>query len=91
MADGSDEAPDATDIIEHSWAELTARRSDYRCVALATDVHIADAGTDAIRVEMEHAEGVAIMVLLPYERKRRRGVDYGELSAEPGAFHVFAS
>lgn len=91
MVDASDEAPDAADLIERSWAALAARRSDCRCAALATDVHLPEAGTDAIRVDMEHVEGIAITVLLPYTRNRRRGVSYGDLGAEPGTFRVFVS
>lgn len=39
--------------------------------------------SEAIQVELEHVEGHALTVLLPYTKKRlRRGVDYGPLRAE---------
>ncbi|MDR2988199.1 MAG: hypothetical protein LBV34_25525 [Nocardiopsaceae bacterium] len=52
-------------------------RDNYRAVALCSDVRLTD--SDAVRVELEHMEGLAMAVLLPYKKKRLgRGVEYGE-------------
>ena len=48
--------------------------------------------SDAVRVELEHRDGHAISVLLPYKRKRlRRGLDFGDLSAGPGERRVWSA
>jgi hypothetical protein len=48
--------------------------------ALVADVRTSD--SDAIRVQVEHQEGQAIGVLLPYKKKRfGRGVEYGQMQA----------
>ena len=52
-----------------------------RAVAIATDV-LAD-GTDAVCVDLEHLEGRAIRVLMPYG-DTGGGVTYGSMSAGPG-------
>ena len=42
-------------------------------------------GGDAVQVEIEHAEGTAVTVLMPYNKKRfGRGVEFGNLQASPG-------
>jgi hypothetical protein len=41
--------------------------------------------SEAVLVELEHREGPAIAVLLPYKKKRfGRGVEYSSLRAAPG-------
>jgi hypothetical protein len=45
-----------------------------------------------VHVELEHRDGQAIRVLLPYKRRRlRRGVDYGELGAAQGQPRIWSS
>lgn len=49
-------------------------------IAVCFDVWLPD--SDAIRVELEHRDGQAIAVLLPYKKKRLgRGFDYQDLRA----------
>jgi hypothetical protein len=56
------------------------QRDGLRAVALVADVR-AD-GSDAMQVEIEHREGQAIFLLMPYKKRRlKRGVDYGDLTA----------
>jgi hypothetical protein len=58
-------------------------------VALVSDVRLSD--TDAVRVELEHREGQALAVFLPYKKKRmRRGVEYSDMTAGPGSRQVWA-
>ena len=50
------------------------------------DVRVPELGSDAVRVTLEHAERVALTVLLPYKARRfGRGVDYGDLQAGAAA------
>ena len=48
------------------------------------------ADSDAIRVELEHSEGIAISVLLRYRHRNGSGIEYGALSADPGRAHIWA-
>ena len=62
-----------------------------RAAAVIADVRLPDGG-DAIRVELEHTEGLALTVLLPYSKKRfGRGIDYAPLQAGAGTRHVWAN
>jgi hypothetical protein len=47
--------------------------------------------TDAIGFFIEHQDAEPVQVLLPYSRKRFRGVSYGELFAVPGERRVFGA
>jgi hypothetical protein len=68
---------------------LRRDRDDLRAVALVADVRLADG--DAVRVELEHRDGHAIVVLLPYKKKRfGRGVEYGTLKTGSGAAQVWS-
>lgn len=57
---------------------MRMERDQLRAVALVADVRISDG--DAVRVELEHREGQATVVLLPYKKKRfGRGIDFGDM------------
>ena len=61
-------------------AEARNMRSELRAVGICSDVRATD--SDAIRVDLEHSEGAAMAVLLPYTKKRfGRGIDYSTLQA----------
>jgi hypothetical protein len=48
-------------------------------------------GSDAIRVELEHQEGVALVVLLPYVRSRfKKSLTFGQMSVSQGQPQVWA-
>jgi hypothetical protein len=73
---------------DHPWTGCAeraslARRGDHVRRARLTD-------TDAVCVELEHRDGHAVEVYLPYRKKRLlRGVDYGDLSAASGAKQIW--
>jgi hypothetical protein len=74
------EHPESSDVVSALVAGLQAERARLRAAAIAADVML-ESG-DAVRVQIEHREGVAIAAFLPYQRKRfGRAVTYGELSA----------
>jgi hypothetical protein len=80
---GLGERPTSTDVLDQLVGGLREQAGDIRAAALVADVRVGE--SDAARVELEHRDGQAICVLLPYKRRRlRRGVDYGELGAAPG-------
>ena len=60
---------------------LAERRDHPRAAAVVADVHLPDG--DAVQVELEHTEGPALTIQLPYSKKRF-GIDYGQLCAAAG-------
>jgi hypothetical protein len=87
---GLGERPASTDILDQLVGGLREQAGDIRAAALVADVRVGE--SDAARVELEHRDGQAICVLLPYKRRRlRRGVDYGELGAAPAQPRIWSS
>lgn len=87
---GLGERPASTDVLDQLVGGLREQAGDIRAAALVADVRAGE--SDAARVELEHRDGQAICVLLPYKRRRlRRGVDYGELGAAPGQPRIWSS
>ena len=81
---GLGERPSSQEVLTVLVAGLREGRENLRAVGVVSDVRLSK--SDAIRVELEHEEGAAMTVVLPYTKKRfRRGVEYGELSAAAGA------
>ena len=81
-------ADSGTDVLQDLREGLRSERNALRAVALTSDVRIAD--SDAIRVELEHSEGIAISVLLRYRHGNGSGIEYGALSADPGRAQIWA-
>ncbi len=73
--DADDERPASADVIDACRTTLAERRDQLRAAAV---------------VELEHAEGPALTILLPYSKKWfGRGIDYGTLQAAAGTRHVW--
>lgn len=68
---GKDEWPRSELVLEKLYERLATQASTLRAVAVVTDVLLTtDAEPiDAVKVDVEHREGVAIAVLVPYEKK----------------------
>lgn len=82
------EHPPSADVLSTLLSGLRQTRADLRAVAICSDVQLTD--TDAVRVELEHRDGHAMAVLMPYKMKRLgRGVEYGELRAGTAARQVW--
>jgi hypothetical protein len=78
-ADTGQEYPSSADLIRGLVRSLSEQRNNLRAAAIVADVHVAEIGSDAIRVTLEHCERVALSVLLPYRLRRiGRGVVYGD-------------
>jgi hypothetical protein len=72
------EHPASADVLSLIVERLRQDRSGLRAVAFCSAVRLRD--SDAVRVELEHQDGQAMAVLMPYKRKRfGRGVEYDEL------------
>ena len=96
-ADGETEMVDASLAVDNSldmvavlWEALAHRRDGIRAVAVVADVRVVSDGGDAIGAEIEHAEGTALKLVLPYKKKRfGRGVEFGELRVSAGTRHIW--
>ena len=85
-----DERPPSVDVLSTLVDVLRDQREGLRAAAIVTDVRTAD--SDAIRVDIEHQEGVAVAVLLPYRKRRlRKQVEYADLAVTAAHPRVFRS
>jgi hypothetical protein len=82
------EHPAAADIIASCIAQLASRQHAIRAAAIVADVRLPDHGGEAIEVSLEHAEGQALRVLLPYAR-RRKAITYGQISVSAGSRRIW--
>ena len=81
----------AQNLLDSLHQAARSQGASIRAAAFVADVKVPGKPGDAIRVGVEHAEGVSIAVLLPYSKRRLgRGVDYEQLQTAPGERHVWA-
>lgn len=86
--DAANDRPASAGVIAACRTTLAERRDQLRAAAVVADVRLPDG--DAVQVELEHTEGPALTIQLPYSKKRfGRGIDYGQLRAAAGARHVW--
>jgi hypothetical protein len=86
--DANNDRPVSADVIDACRTTLAEQRDHLRAAAVVADVRLPDG--DAIQVELEHTEGPALTVLLPYSKKRfGSGIDYGQLKAGASTRHVW--
>lgn len=86
---GQGEHPRSSDVLATLLEGFRDKREALRAVALVADVRVD--GGDAVQVELEHRDGHALAVLLPYKKKRfGRGIEYGALQAGPAARQVWS-
>jgi hypothetical protein len=87
---GQGEHPESTDVLAMLYAGLASEREALRAAAAVSDVKIGSPPSDAIRVEIEHREGAALAVFLPYAKKPLgRGVSYGDIRAASGERRIW--
>ena len=87
---GLGERPESVAVLATMVDGLRRERDRLRAVAIVADVRVS--GGDAVRVELEHSEGHAIAVLLPYTKKRfGRGVEFGPLAGASGTSQVWSA
>jgi hypothetical protein len=79
---GADDQPTSKEVLKRLRAGLRSERDGLCAVALVSDTRAT--GFAAIRIELEHREGHAIAVLMPYKRRRlKRGFEYSPQVAAP--------
>jgi hypothetical protein len=91
------ENPHSQEVLDSLVAAFRERalRDRLRAAAICLDVRTIPPGssekTDAISVRLEHADGEAIEVLLPYERDGLARYRYGTLFAIKGECSIFGT
>jgi hypothetical protein len=80
---GLGESPSSDRLLAGLYEGALANATTTRAAAFVADVR-AD-GSDAVRVELEHLEGVALVVLLPYTRGVfKKTLTFGQMSVSRG-------
>ena len=94
-ADTGSEFPESTEVIElleGSFRQL-ARKGEIRASGICLDVRIsapeATKMVDAIQAKLEHKNGEAANVILPYRRGFLGRTKYGQISASQGTPQIF--
>ena len=86
----SDHPSRSDEVLSMLLEGVRKQRNELRAVAICTDVQTAD--SDAIRIELEHREGTAIAVLVPYKRKHfGHGFEYSVLQAGSASKRVWSN
>ena len=82
------ERPDSNSVLAMLYEGARHEASGIRAAAFVAEVRAN--GGDAVRVELEHSEGQAIVVLMPYSRSRfKRTVKFGQPSGGSGEPRVW--
>jgi hypothetical protein len=82
----TDDAPDPEELLSSLWQSLADHSGDFRAAGVVTD-RTADGG-DRVAVQLEHADGPAIEVTLPY-RLVDGSFEPGELQAGEGIARIW--
>lgn len=89
-ASGIDDHPRSDDVLAALY--VAAKAESLRCRAFAFVADVRADGGDAVRVEVEHCEGVALVLLVPYKRSRfKRAVTLGPMSVGIGPTRVWST
>lgn len=82
--------PGSDEVLAVLYKGARADAGKSRAAAFVADVRTE--GSDAVRVELEHQEGVALVVLLPYTRSRfRKALQFGQMSLSPAEPRIWPS
>jgi hypothetical protein len=77
VLDGDLSADTGTTVFGALLDGLRHDRADFRSVAICSHVRLPD--SDAVRIQLEHQEGQAVHLVVPYSKNwPTRGVEYGE-------------
>jgi hypothetical protein len=88
------EQPDVGELLLalHSELREQAAQGAIRASGIAADVTLTDPDsgeeTDAVQLELDHADTEAVDVYVPYETGTE-GIEFGELVAAPGQAPIF--
>jgi hypothetical protein len=84
------EVPASEDLLRLLIEGARNQSGEIRAAAFVADVKLPDEPTDAIRVELEHREGIALAVLVPYvAHTMGGGITYQPLRAVSGQRRIW--
>ena len=87
---GLGDNPPSQQVLVGLYAGAHQESESLRAVAFVADVNAN--GGDAVRVELEHREGTALTVLVPYTRSRfTKKLTTGQMSVSLGQSRVFTA
>ena len=82
------EHPQPEQVLASVYAGARATAAENRAAAFVSDVLIE--GSDAVQVELEHRDGIALVVLVPYKPATLKRVPtFREMSVAPGEPRVW--
>jgi len=81
------ENPASADVVEALVEALRVNESDTRAAAVVSNFRTTE--SDVIRVDLEHRDGHALVVVLPYEATPGGGIEYRVLQAGSGTRRVW--
>lgn len=85
------EQPPSADVLAVLYDGLRAKADENRGAAVVADVRLRGEATDAIQIEAEHREGIALKVFLPYRKGAAGGpLETGQMRAEPGEQRIWS-
>ena len=85
---GLGEHPASDQVLTTLYDGARADANASRAFAFVADVRAN--GSDAVRLELEHREGTALVLLLPYTRSRfKKALTFGQMGVSTGAPRVW--
>jgi len=75
--------PTVHDVIEAITTELRRDKAGKRAYAIVALARTADGG-EAVRIELEHKEGIALLIGMPVVRGESGAVTFGDMAAHQG-------
>ncbi|HET6878327.1 MAG TPA: hypothetical protein VFH38_12410 [Jatrophihabitans sp.] len=75
--------PDVEGVVRACRNGVAARSADLQAAALVLDVTVPEISSDAVRLELQHAEGTDLTVYMPYTNDGR-SVQFGQMQVQPG-------
>lgn len=75
--------PTVHDVIDAIMTEFRRDKAGKRAYAIVALARTADGG-EAVRIELEHKEGVALVIGVPVIRGESGAVTFGDMAAHPG-------
>lgn len=86
---GLGEQPPSVEVLRALVEAARSDRARLEAVALVSDVTTVGEG-DAVRVQLEHREGVVLEIVVPYRRRRFGGkVTFGEMAVSGGGHLIW--
>jgi hypothetical protein len=87
---GHGDHPSSSDVLSALLENVRNQRDNLRAVAICSDVQTAE--SDAVKIELEHREGAAIAVVVPYKKKHfGQSYEYSALEAGSAGKRIWSA